>query len=59
MIAGKFMYDAQNGEFASINRYDQVFKIKNPFKQVLIWKSRFLRYLRDEKIREKSFTAFG
>jgi hypothetical protein len=43
---GRISYDNQTGKFYSINRHDEKFLIKDPFKQALVWKSRFLRYLR-------------
>ena len=48
---GRIKYDAPTGEYYSINRHDQTFKIKNPFKQVLAFKSRFIRYLRSQDIK--------
>ncbi len=48
---GRIEFDPQTRLFTSINRYDQRFEIANPFKQVLIWKSRFLRYIRKQGIR--------
>lgn len=48
---GRIRYDRDKACFFSINRHDETFKIKNPFKQVLIWKGRFLRYLRQRGIR--------
>ena len=48
---GRIRYEATKGSFFSINRFGQSHQIKNPFRQVLIWKSRFLRYLRRENIK--------
>jgi hypothetical protein len=48
---GRIKYDAETGEYYSINRLDHTFKIKNPFKQVLTFKSRFIKYLRGLDIR--------
>ncbi|NVJ62252.1 MAG: NERD domain-containing protein [Gammaproteobacteria bacterium] len=48
---GRLKFDPDKGNFYSINRYDEAFKIKDPFKQVLLWKSRFLRYLRQQSVR--------
>lgn len=48
---GRISYDSQTGKFYSINRHDEKFLIKDPFKQALVWKSRFLRYLRVKGIR--------
>lgn len=48
---GRIRYDRERARFFSINRHDETFEIKNPFKQVLIWKGRFLRYLKRRGIR--------
>jgi len=48
---GRIGYEKESNNFFSINRLDQRFSIKNPFQQVLSWKSRFIRLLRDAKIR--------
>lgn len=48
---GRIEYDAGSDTFYSINRHEKKFVIKNPFQQVLNWKSRFLRYLRKENIK--------
>lgn len=40
----------QDGRFTSINRHGQSFEIKNPFQQALVWKSRFIRYLRKQNL---------
>lgn len=48
---GRIEFDVNNNTFYSINRYDKRYEIKNPFQQVLNWKSRFLRYLRREEIK--------
>lgn len=48
---GRIRYDREKACFYSVNRHDDSFKIKNPFKQVLIWKGRFLRYLRHHGIK--------
>ena len=48
---GRIQYDPRSEVFYSINRHDQSFAIKNPFQQVLLWKSRFIRFLRREGVR--------
>ncbi|GBF29176.1 ATP-dependent DNA helicase Rep [bacterium MnTg03] len=48
---GRIRYNAQNGKFYSINRYGETFKIKDPFQQALVWKSRFWRVLRNRNIK--------
>lgn len=47
---GRIEFDPNTSTFFSINRHDERFKIKNPFKQVLLWKSRFIRYIRKQNI---------
>lgn len=48
---GRVGFDAERATYYSINRFNERFNIKNPFKQVLVWKSRFLRFLRRQGIR--------
>ena len=48
---GRIRHNAQNGKFYSINRYGETFKIKDPFQQALVWKSRFWRVLRNRNIK--------
>ena len=48
---GRIRHDAQTGLFYSINRHGESFAIKDPFQQALVWKSRFLRYLRRHQLR--------
>ncbi len=48
---GRISYEKESNNFYSINRLDQRFSIKNPFQQVLGWKSRFIRALRKAKIK--------
>ena len=43
---GRIKYDAVQQQFYSINRHGESFAIKDPFKQALVWKSRFLRLLK-------------
>ena len=48
---GRIKYDSDDGRFFSINRSGRAFAIKNPFHQSLVWKSRFLRYLKRENVK--------
>jgi len=48
---GRIRHDSQSGKFYSINRYDETFEIKDPFQQALVWKSRFIRVLRNRNIK--------
>lgn len=48
---GRIQYSASSRKFYSINRHDERFEIKDPFQQALVWKSRFLRALRNRSIR--------
>ncbi|MEZ4741777.1 MAG: NERD domain-containing protein [Bdellovibrionota bacterium] len=48
---GRIHYDRDLSVFYSVNRNDERFKIKDPFKQALVWKSRFFRYLRKKGIK--------
>lgn len=48
---GRIKHEADTGKFFSINRHQETFEIKNPFQQVLVWKSRFLRFLRKENVK--------
>lgn len=48
---GQIKFDAQRGEFFSMNRHGETFSIKNPFQQALNWKSRFLRFLKKNHIK--------
>ena len=41
----------KEGKFFSLNRFDELFPIKNPFQQALVWKSRFLLQLRQQRLR--------
>ena len=41
----------KEGKFFSLNRFDELFPIKNPFQQALVWKSRFLLQLRRQHLR--------
>lgn len=46
---GRIRYE--QGKFFSLNRFGELFAIKNPFQQALIWKSRFLTQLKKLRIR--------
>ena len=48
---GQIKYDASEGRFFSISRHGRIFPIKNPFQQSLVWKSRFLRFLKKKGIK--------
>jgi hypothetical protein len=44
---GRIRHDAQTGAYFSINRHGESFEIKDPFQQALVWKSRFIRFLKN------------
>ena len=46
---GRIKY--QEGKFFSLNRFDELFAIKNPFQQTLVWKNRFLQQLRRRRMK--------
>ena len=48
---GRIRFDQDKGQWFSVNRHNESFSIKDPFLQVLTWKSRFLRFLRNENIK--------
>jgi hypothetical protein len=48
---GRIRFDAQTSKFYSVNRHNETFEIKDPFQQALIWKSRFLRFLKRNDVR--------
>jgi hypothetical protein len=48
---GRIQHSSESGEFYSINRFGERFKIKDPFQQALVWKSRFWRVLRNRNIK--------
>jgi hypothetical protein len=48
---GGISFDAELGQFFSMNRHGKSFPIKDPFQQALVWKSRFLRMLKQRKIK--------
>jgi len=48
---GRIRHNADSGSFYSINRYGESFKIKDPFQQALLWKSRFWRLLRNRNLK--------
>lgn|GEM_PF-777987 len=41
----------EDGKFYSVNRHGESFEINNPFQQALVWKSRFVRFLRRNSIK--------
>jgi len=43
---GRIRHDAATGAFYSVNRHGESFTIKDPFNQALVFKSRFLRFLK-------------
>lgn len=48
---GRIRYDANTSKFYSVNRHNETFEIKDPFQQALVWKSRFLRFLKRNEVR--------
>jgi hypothetical protein len=48
---GRIKRDAETARFFSVNRHGESFEIKDPFNQVLVWKSRFLRFLKANQIK--------
>ncbi|MFW7381623.1 MAG: NERD domain-containing protein [Oligoflexus sp.] len=44
-------FDANVGQFYSVNRHGKSFAIKDPFQQALVWKSRFLRFLKNRGVK--------
>ena len=48
---GRIIYQPDDLQFFSENRFGERFAIKNPFAQALNWKSRFLRYLKKKDLR--------
>ncbi len=48
---GRISYDAEKGVYFSINRHDEKFRIKDPFQQALVWKSRFVKYLKNHGLK--------
>jgi hypothetical protein len=48
---GGIRFDSELGQFFTINRHGKSFPIKDPFQQALVWKSRFLRLLKQSKIK--------
>ncbi|MFK7871774.1 MAG: NERD domain-containing protein [Oligoflexales bacterium] len=47
---GRVRYDKDARSYFSVDRYDRSHRIKNPFKQALVWKSRFYRYLKKRSV---------
>ncbi|MCX6104561.1 MAG: NERD domain-containing protein [Proteobacteria bacterium] len=48
---GRIRHDGQTGVFYSVNRRGESFSIKDPFQQSLVWKGRFLRFLRRHNVK--------
>lgn len=48
---GRIRFDGNTGYYYSINRHGESFRIKDPFEQSLVWKSRFLRFLKRHKVK--------
>ena len=47
---GRISLDGQTGSFYSLNRHGRSFHIKNPFQQAIVWRNRFVRFLRANNI---------
>jgi hypothetical protein len=43
---GRIRLDGQTGQFYSENRHGRSFAIKNPFQQAIVFRNRFVRYMR-------------
>ncbi len=48
---GRISYDPDTQQFWTENRFGERFPIRNPFAQALVWKSRFLRYLKKKEVK--------
>jgi hypothetical protein len=48
---GRISFDQERQSWHSVNRHGEKFHIKDPFQQVLTWKSRFLRFLRSQNVK--------
>ncbi len=48
---GRIRHDGETGKFYSVNRHGESFAIKDPFQQSLVWKGRFLRFLRQHNVK--------
>lgn len=48
---GSIRFDAEKNKFFSVNRHGHTFPIKNPFQQALVWKNRFVRYMKPKQIK--------
>jgi hypothetical protein len=48
---GRIRFDQTKSSWFSVNRHGECFSIKDPFLQVLTWKSRFLRFLRNQNVK--------
>lgn len=44
---GRIKYEPEQQRFQTVNRLGEVHNIKNPFQQVMAWKSRFIKSLRE------------
>jgi Nuclease-related domain/UvrD-like helicase C-terminal domain/AAA domain len=47
---GRISLDGETGQFYSLNRHGRSFLIKNPFQQAIVWRNRFVRFLRSNQI---------
>ncbi len=47
---GRISLDGETGQFYSLNRHGRSFLIKNPFQQAIVWRNRFVRFLRANNI---------
>ena len=47
---GRISLNGETGKFYSINRHGRSFAIKNPFQQAIVWRNRFVRFLRAHNI---------
>jgi Nuclease-related domain/UvrD-like helicase C-terminal domain/Uncharacterized conserved protein (DUF2075) len=47
---GRISLDGETGQFFSLNRHGRSFLIKNPFQQAIVWRNRFVRFLRANNI---------
>lgn len=47
---GRISLDGETGKFYSLNRHGRSFLIKNPFQQAIVWRNRFVRFLRSQNV---------
>jgi hypothetical protein len=47
---GRISLNGETGKFYSVNRHGRSFPIKNPFQQAIVWRNRFVRFLRAHHI---------